>query len=114
VTDHRARYGPQNPVDTYVPHAFEEQAVDLGEVEMNYATAGEQASPALLLIPGQTESWWGYEAVMPRLAEHFQVFAVDLRGQGRSTRARRAVTRSTTWATTSSASSTWPSSARRS
>ena len=42
--------------------------------------------PALLLIPGQTESWWGYEEAMPRLAEHFQVFAVDLRGQGRSTR----------------------------
>ena len=42
--------------------------------------------PALLLIPGQTESWWGYEAAMPLLAEHFQVFAVDLRGQGRSTR----------------------------
>ena len=53
---------------------------------MNYATAGVDGSPALLLIPGQTESWWGYEAAMPRLAEHFEVFAVDLRGQGRSTR----------------------------
>ena len=53
---------------------------------MNYATAGDPSSPALLLIPGQTESWWGYEAAMPLLAEHFQVFAVDLRGQGRSTR----------------------------
>ena len=39
-----------------------------------------------LLIPGQTESWWGYEQAMPLLAERFQVFAVDLRGQGRSTR----------------------------
>ena len=29
---------------------------------MNYATAGSAGSPALLLIPGQTESWWGYEA----------------------------------------------------
>jgi pimeloyl-ACP methyl ester carboxylesterase len=53
---------------------------------MNYATLGDKSSPALLLIPGQTESWWGYEAAMPRLAEHFEVFAVDLRGQGRSTR----------------------------
>jgi pimeloyl-ACP methyl ester carboxylesterase len=59
---------------------------DLGEVQMNYATAGESSSPALLLVPGQTESWWGYEAVIPLLAEHFQLFAVDLRGQGRSTR----------------------------
>jgi pimeloyl-ACP methyl ester carboxylesterase len=53
---------------------------------MNYAKAGDSTSPALLLIPGQTESWWGYEAAMPQLAEHFQTFAVDLRGQGRSTR----------------------------
>jgi pimeloyl-ACP methyl ester carboxylesterase len=52
---------------------------------MNYAVAGDPSSPALLLIPGQTESWWGYEAAMPLLAEHFHVHAVDLRGQGRST-----------------------------
>jgi pimeloyl-ACP methyl ester carboxylesterase len=53
---------------------------------MNYAVAGAPDKPALLLIPGQTESWWGYEAALPLLAEHFQAFAVDLRGQGRSTR----------------------------
>ena len=86
MTDHRARYGPHNPDETYVAHQIGEQLVDLGEIQMNYATAGEPTSPALLLIPGQTESWWGYEAVMPRLAQRFQVFAVDLRGQGRSTR----------------------------
>jgi pimeloyl-ACP methyl ester carboxylesterase len=86
MTDHRARYGPHDPGATYVAHRFSEQVVDLGEVSMNYATAGDESLPALLLIPGQTESWWGYEAAMPRLAEHFQVFAVDLRGQGRSTR----------------------------
>jgi pimeloyl-ACP methyl ester carboxylesterase len=86
MPNHRARYGPHNPDETYVKHAYPEQLVDLGEVQMNYATAGDPSSPALLLIPGQTESWWGYEAAMPRLAEHFQVFAVDLRGQGRSTR----------------------------
>ncbi len=84
--DHRGRYGPHAPKVTYVEHAFPEHLVDLGEVEMGYATAGTSANPALLCIPGQTESWWGYEAAMPRLAEHFEVFAVDLRGQGRSTR----------------------------
>ena len=84
MPDHR--YGPHNPGETYVAHGFAEQQVALGEIEMNYATAGAAGSRALLLVPGQTESWWGYEAVMPRLAEHFEVFAVDLRGQGRSTR----------------------------
>lgn len=69
----------------FVPHAFDEQRVDLGEVRMNYAAAGPPDRPALLLIPGQTESWWGYEQAMPLLAEHFRVYAVDLRGQGRST-----------------------------
>ena len=86
MANHRARYGPHNPDATYVEHAFPEQLADLGEVRMNYAAAGDAAAPALLLVPGQTESWWGYEAAMPRLAEHFEVFAVDLRGQGRSTR----------------------------
>jgi pimeloyl-ACP methyl ester carboxylesterase len=86
MTDYRARFGPHNPDETYIDHDMAEQLVDLGEVQMNYVTAGHASSPALLLIPGQTESWWGYEAVLPRLAEHFQVYAVDLRGQGRSTR----------------------------
>jgi pimeloyl-ACP methyl ester carboxylesterase len=86
MTKYRTRYGPNNADETYVGHEFPEQLVDLGEVQMNYATTGDESSPALLLVPGQTESWWGYEAAMPRLAEHFEVFAVDLRGQGRSSR----------------------------
>lgn len=69
----------------FVPHAFAEQTVDLGEIRMNYAEVGDPSSPALLVIPGQGESWWGYEAALPLLAEHFHTFAVDLRGQGRST-----------------------------
>ena len=71
--------------ETFVPHAFPEQTVDLGEVRMNYAVAGDPDLPALLLIPGQSESWWGYEGVLPLLAPSFHVHAVDLRGQGRST-----------------------------
>jgi pimeloyl-ACP methyl ester carboxylesterase len=70
---------------TFVPHGFPEQTADLGEVAMNYVVAGEASKPALLLIPGQTESWWGYEAAIGVLQADFQVYAVDLRGQGRST-----------------------------
>jgi pimeloyl-ACP methyl ester carboxylesterase len=75
----------QDRAETFVPHAFDEHLVDLGEIRMNYATAGDPALPALLLIPAQSNSWWSYERVMPLLAKHFQVFAIDLRGQGRST-----------------------------
>ena len=80
------RFGPHNPDETYIPHSIPEQLVDLGEVEMNYVRVGDSSKPALLLIPGQTESWWGYEQALPMLAEHFDAHAVDLRGQGRSTR----------------------------
>ncbi|MGP3533275.1 alpha/beta fold hydrolase [Microbacterium sp. RD1] len=72
------------PEGIFVPHAFPEKQVDLGEVTMNYAEAGSPDHPALLLIPEQTGSWWGYEAAMGLLAERFHVYAVDMRGQGRS------------------------------
>jgi pimeloyl-ACP methyl ester carboxylesterase len=79
-------YGPDNPEETYVPHAYPENTIDLGEVVMNYVAVGNPTRPALLLVPAQTESWWGYEKALPLLEQHFQCFAVDLRGQGRSTR----------------------------
>jgi pimeloyl-ACP methyl ester carboxylesterase len=78
-------YGPDNPDETYVRHSYAEHTIDLGEVVMNYAVVGEPALPALLLIPGQTESWWGYEQAIGFLQKRFQCYAVDLRGQGRST-----------------------------
>jgi len=80
------RYGPHNPAETYVPHKYPERLFDTGEVLINYATIGKSSSPALLLIPGQTESWWGFEAAIDFLRDDFEIFAVDLRGQGRSGR----------------------------
>lgn len=80
------RFGPDYSADTYVPHAYAEQRVDLGEVTMNFATTGPEEAPAMLLVPGQTESWWGYEPAMKLLEDRFRLYAVDLRGQGRSTR----------------------------
>ena len=76
-------YGPGHPEATYIPHTIPEQRFDTGVVEINYAVAGREDQPALLLIPGQSESWWGCEPAMPLLAQRFQAFAVDLRGQGR-------------------------------
>ena len=69
----------------FTSHSYREQIVDLGEVRMNYVTTGASDLPALLLLPAQTDSWWSYEEALPLLAGHFQVYAVDLRGQGRST-----------------------------
>ena len=80
------KYGPHVPERTYIPHAYPEHTFDTGEVTLNYATVGSPNLPALLLIPGNTHSWWSYEAAMDLLKSHFQIFAVDLRGQGRSSR----------------------------
>jgi pimeloyl-ACP methyl ester carboxylesterase len=70
--------------NVFVRHAYEERQVRLGEIEMNYVRVGPDSKPALLLIPAQINSWWSYETVLPLLASDFQCFAVDLRGQGRS------------------------------
>lgn len=71
--------------DTFVEHSLPERTVDLGEVRMNYAAAGDPGATPLVLIPGQSNSWWSYEKAIPALAERFRVYALDLRGQGRST-----------------------------
>ncbi|MFC5720763.1 alpha/beta fold hydrolase [Streptomyces gamaensis] len=70
---------------TFVPHGREEFLVDLGGIRMNHVIAGDPTQPALLLVPGQSESWWGYGRALPLLARDFRVYAVDPRGQGRST-----------------------------
>ena len=79
-------FGPHAPDATYVAHGYEERLFDTGEVEINYVTAGDASQAGAAADPGQTESWWGYEEALPLLAEHFQAYAVDLRGQGRSSR----------------------------
>ncbi len=71
--------------NVYVDHDYREHLVDLGEVTMSYAVAGSSTNPPLLLIPGQTFSWWAFEKAMALLENEFQIFAVSLRGQGRST-----------------------------
>ena len=52
MTDHRGRYGPHNAGETYVAHELPEQLVDLGEVEMNYATAGDRVVAGAAAHPG--------------------------------------------------------------
>lgn len=74
----------EDRADVFVPHAYEEHLTDLGEIRLNHAAAGDPSAPPIVLIPGQGSSWWSYEEAMALLAEQFRVYAVDLRGQGRS------------------------------
>lgn len=58
---HRPYLEASDRESIFKKHAFPEDTVDLGEVRMNYAVTGSDSSPAILLIPAQAESWWGYE-----------------------------------------------------
>lgn len=51
--------------------------------EMHYVKAGERGTP-VLLVHGFPETWWAFRALIPLLAAHHRVYAVDLRGFGDS------------------------------
>ncbi len=66
-----------------LPAGFVESQFDTGELSLNYVR-GPANGPPLVLIPGQSMPWQSYGRVLPLLAPHFEVFAVDVRGHGRS------------------------------
>lgn len=68
-----------------IPPGFDEKKFDTGEVILNYVE-GPDNGPPLLFIPGQMEFWQGYKPVMPHFAKKYHVFAIDLRGHGKSTK----------------------------
>ena len=62
---------------------FEECRFNTGEVQMNYVV-GPKNGPALILIPAQMGTWESYQRVLLPLSTRFQVYAVDIRGHGKS------------------------------
>ena len=62
---------------------FVEKQIALSQIAMNYIE-GPGCGPPLVLIPAQMGTWRSYSKVLPRLAKNFHVFAVDVRGHGRS------------------------------
>jgi pimeloyl-ACP methyl ester carboxylesterase len=62
---------------------FSERRFDTGAVTLNYVV-GPDNGPALVLIPGQGANWETYAKVLIPLSQRFQVFALDIRGHGRS------------------------------
>ncbi|MHA2187245.1 MAG: alpha/beta fold hydrolase, partial [Candidatus Thorarchaeota archaeon] len=63
--------------------SFEEKQLDTGEININYVE-GPDNGPPLVLIPGQGADWKTHEKVLSPLSSNFQVFAVDVRGHGKS------------------------------
>jgi pimeloyl-ACP methyl ester carboxylesterase len=62
-----------------------EAKFDAGGVSLNYAV-GPVSGPPLLLLHGGSARWQYFDPILPDLAAHWQLFALDLRGHGKSGR----------------------------
>lgn len=63
---------------------FRNGYAEINGVRLHYVVGGKGAP--LVLLPGWPETWWTFHKIMPALAEHYTVIAVDLRGMGASSR----------------------------
>ena len=66
------------------PSALAHQVTDLGDVRLHYVSAGR--GDTVLLLAGFPQTWYAWRKVIPALAEKYSVVAVDLPGQGDSSR----------------------------
>src|ERR1700736_6803080 len=57
--------------------------VEANGTTLHYVAAGTSGTP-ILLAHGFPETWWPFRRLIPLLAAHHRVFAVDLRGFGDS------------------------------
>ncbi|MGW0085855.1 alpha/beta fold hydrolase [Streptomyces sp. NPDC003393] len=57
--------------------------VEVNGTTLHYVAAGTGGTP-VLLVHGFPETWWAFHRLIPLLAAHHRVFAVDLRGFGDS------------------------------
>ncbi|MFX0202490.1 MAG: alpha/beta fold hydrolase, partial [Candidatus Hodarchaeota archaeon] len=65
---------------------LKEQTFDTGVVTINFAQ-GPASGPPLLLIHGGGDRWQYFLPLLPSLVLRWHVFALDLRGHGKSGRA---------------------------
>jgi len=63
---------------------FSEKKFDTDKITLNYVEGPDNKEP-LILIPGQAGTWQSYEKVLRPLSKTFKVYAVDVRGHGKST-----------------------------
>lgn len=78
-----APYAAATQGDPTFETTFRHEFADVDGVRMHYVTGGT-GSP-VVLIHGWPQTWYGWWPIMPALAEHHTVYAIDLPGLGDST-----------------------------
>ncbi|HTI19658.1 MAG TPA: alpha/beta hydrolase [Kutzneria sp.] len=66
------------------PADFEHRFADVNGTRLHHVVAG--AGEPLILMGGWPRTWWQFHRVIPLLAKHYRVIAVDIRGMGDSAR----------------------------
>lgn len=61
---------------------FADESAEIDGVHLHYVRGGD--GPVMVLLHGFPQDWSEYRSIMPMLAKHFTVIAVDLRGIGGS------------------------------
>jgi pimeloyl-ACP methyl ester carboxylesterase len=61
---------------------FMNDYADVNGVRLHFVQGG--SGQPLFLLSGWLQTWWTFHKIMPDLAKHFRVIAVDIRGQGSS------------------------------
>lgn len=75
-------HAPDAPSFLLGQQPFVHRQVQTEELGFHIVEGGR--GPTLVLLAGFPQSWYAWRRVMPLLAEHFHVIAVDLPGQGDS------------------------------
>ncbi|HEY0692908.1 MAG TPA: alpha/beta hydrolase [Kribbella sp.] len=78
-----APYAVATQGDREFENTFRHEFADVDGVRMHYVTGG--SGTPVVLIHGWPQTWYGWWPIMPALAEHHTVYAVDLPGLGDST-----------------------------
>jgi pimeloyl-ACP methyl ester carboxylesterase len=73
---------PPDPALAMLGGGFVSSTAQVNGTTLHYVRGG--TGPAVMLLHGFPEDWYAYHRVMPLLAKHFTVVAVDLRGIGGS------------------------------
>src|SRR5690606_31272535 len=75
----------EKPLKKLDKAGFVEKQVKLKDgTILNYGEGPNNGKTPLLLIHGQGMTWEDYAKVLPELAEHYHVYAVDCHGHGES------------------------------